>query len=535
MSEKKMTIRDSVPNYLLNTTKNKMRLLIDGYDDNTRTGVPLFFYRYPLYTVHAKNKEMPISNIHSFMISEKLLWEHLQVLEYLFVEAEFEKGKGLSVSIEKDIFLSKFGDWGMGALYELRALILTFLEKDESVSFNLISTLHNRTNEIVVEFSDEISSIYIIDYLIPQIKLKRAFSTVQEKNKFKEAILIRFIFSNPMAMQYAMSCDVAAQKIGFSFDGLFLNKFASMINREHRDIFVEGYGIDCLVAGGNRKIKYIKGRYSQDLHIFPKITAKKALELEECEGEEASVSSKKIPIDFESLTISTKMIDKALDMGYAKAEIENTFTVFRNTYLNIDKKYYSIGAVWSRFLKKRKGGVVKKVENRGSWSNITLNEDMREISKKYNLTKEDEIEMFVVYRNHYESGEQFRKNWVPVWENWVISNIQRKTKTGYKDKIKLETDFYTARLVSKDIELLLENQGISPADVTSGSVTLDNIGYRNYPLPPAVGKGEVTLFSWKSREAQFNASALYLGENKRTASSYIEGENSTKRIGYKND
>ena len=528
-----MTIRDSVPYYLMHTTKQKIRTLIESYIGGDRTGIPLFFYRYPLYTVHARNRDFPISNLHSFMSSEKLMWEHLQILEYLFSEAIFKKGEGLSVTVKKSVFASKFEEWGVGALYELRALLLTFSAKNESVSFGLISTLHNRTEEIIVEFSDEVSAIYIIDYLIPLNKLQRAFKIVESKEKFKEAILLRFIFSNPMAMQYAMNCDLAAQKVGFAFDGLFLNKFATMMNREHREVFIDIYGIDCIVAGGARKIKYIKGKYSQDLHIFPKVSGVKALEMERGTTVEES-GSKKRAINFNTLKISTKMTDKALDLGFPQKDIEGLFTMFKNTYLNIDKEYFSVGAVWSRFLKKRAKGITAVIENRGAASNITLNSGMKNISEKYNLTIEDEIEMFLVFKNHYVSDEQFRKNWVPVWENWVITNIQRRTKTGYKDKIKLETDFYTARLISKDIELTLDTQGISPGDVTSGKVVLDNINYRNYPLPPSVGKGETTLFSWKSQEAQFNAASVYLGESKRTASSYIEEEKQSKRLEIEN-
>jgi len=494
---------------LVSLEDSKLHEVIGGGTVDISGNIPTFFYRLPIFSARSSKEPINISDSLTVEATSYISLEHLKLLEFILLRSNIVD-KEVRASVPESLLVGEFNIDYRTNLYDLEKVNIVLTENKytrRSISLFKRSRFDADTAIYYFTLSDEITYLYYTDYLFPCGKRRELLSLFDNRIT---ALFVRFCLSMPMALSNGLRYE-AIMRRGFDIDGFNEVTIKNDFLR-HRDKLIEAG-----IAYDSYGKKFVYSKAYEKLKM-PSIKQGDVSDKEKSKSvpqESGGTAKKSEYIDFETLELTPKLRNKALDMGVPAAEIEDLFIIFKNTYSQLPSKYKNETMAWRNFIK-RERGEVQAVENRGAASNITYNEEMKAMVEKHGINSIDAVSMFTIFRNHYIGNNSKKSSWVPLWENWILRDKSRKTGTesSYKVKTHIENEFYLARLVSEEILKLLSNKGIEPHDVTSGRMVLSDITFSNYPIPPSMGKGEETLFGFADPKLQYEAVNRYLGSNR---------------------
>jgi len=552
--KRRMTNNEKFPETILrllvNTSREDIKKILKNTDEGkigTRGKIPAFFYRHPLYYISASSARggLSVSEQHHLSTSVKLDPIHAYMLEFFLLQSELKNGE-LSCSVPQSLFLMEYRKWQQGKmgnryredvlldygnfLTDLSNARLLIKENEHSFkSFSLLSeySFDAKTGIIHISFSMEVIFLYMVDYLVSMNHYREVIYSLGSV----ASMMLRFLSSFPSALSMGITPTGFLEK-GFPWDGSLWTEAKQDFIKQRMPLAKIGIGM----RADGRGVAFMKDLYKKP--TAPLIYAddisdmkRTGISIGSSTTESKNIESKYIV--FSTLELSDILIKKAISLGVDSEEVEELFTLFKNTFSEIDKKYAVSGLTrtWSSFIKREKGDSIDSTskENTGSSKNIVFNETMKKIGEEEGLSGTDLTDEFVLFTNHYQDNSKniTRSSWEKTWQSWAIRSRRYNKKTEAKGKTwetkaHIENQFYLMRLVSEGIKKMLSSKGVSALDVVKGVVVVNDVSYRTYPLPPSMGKGDETIFSFRDASLQEEAMNNYAGTAKSKKDTYTD-------------
>lgn len=460
--------------------------------------IPSFFYKLPFFMKHTFFTPIHISDTISIQTSEKLSFEHLKQLEFLLLRAK-KKGSSLESVVSCSIMIREFKEDFLLFLAELEKVKIT-IKKDNYTwtKISLFSSVRMEEDMLHVTFSTHVHLLFFIDYLVP---IHTFLDRVEQFSLDETKMLLRLLLCMPTALSMGVKMDTLVTR-GFNWSQQIQ---VSMMNDIKKNISILAtFGISPRTAstGIGSGFNYSSSTYKSLPHpIYALDDLDKLSDEMKTTSGANNTSSNKSSVCFSSLEMNDKFKNKALMMGVSNSEIDDLFKLFKIIYSQSKKEYKNAFLVWGNFLKKN-ANIDEGKENIGAAKNIVLDEEMRRIAKEHNLNEMDIVDEFKVFTSYNIDNKRTSPNWHSAWEAWVIRGKRHKRENAFVTKTKIENEFYLVRLVSNEIKKLLQNKGISPTAVAREEVVVEDITFSTYPLPPSLGKGEETIFSFVDKGLQ---------------------------------
>lgn len=522
MGGRSSTYRTEILLALKNIGSSDMGNLLNSLSGElaSRSGMPIFFYRYPFFSRVMKSKAFDVGDI-SLAMDGSMTIKHLEAIEYLYLRASaagaMRSGR-IAISIDLFSIHQKLGDFWLTLLSELRTTSFIIKQDDyDFIGFSFIDTIKCSDGKAEIILSSYASLLYMIDYLMPFEEIK-AFESA--KNNSHAGIVLRYLSSMVMPPKdMGIGFDTLMERTGMlSLSGIEQNDIYVHFKTHFKQYAENGFWIDSQA----KKFKFDSDKYPQ--FIFPAVSYKEK-EINKYIKQLSSDSTKSATptpkprstagyIDFSTIELTATLRDKADELGVERDEVEELFTLFKNAFSQSNKKYKNLTMTWKNFLLRERGVIKPKAENRGKAENLILNEDIREIALRYNLDEIDTHDIFYEFRNAKIANNETKENWLPLWENWLIRKKRFETKgksNAYGVRTALENNFYLATLVSDEIKKMLRAKNISVSDVINGEVVVPDVLFGTYAVPPSMGKGERTLFSFRDQLKQAEVIARFGG------------------------
>lgn len=456
-------------------------------------GIPLFFYRYPLFASQDINIETSSSKSTELSVTPLLSYNHLRLLEVISTANKKEDGLFFS-ELSKSVLDNMFHGGTNLLIEQLVSMRLSIrsgnMRQKQFMCFSGYS-FDPDTNKYRFYYSVEYATLFNFDYLFPIEKHFKLFGLLEEKT----ARILRAVLSVPYGVKYGIHIENAAKKLGLSLSGIDLTRIKKDF-RKHTHM-LRSLGI--LYDESSQIFHY-------DKQMYPQYTQPSG-EVEE---------------DPEYI-LTERMLKKAEELGVDARNAEEVFDDFL-VFLK-KKKYKSVNRAWSLFLKKTvqtNPEVAKKLLA----TEIELGDDFRNLCQKHN-TENEAVEIFSKFVNHHivKGTSATKQQWLALWENYIIVGVEMKNKRAMGSpaiKQEIETEFYLARLVSDDIVHRLGKKNVSVSDIIRGRVEVEEIEYRSWTVPPSIGKGKETLFRWKDPKKQMEAILEYVTLPSLQAQNFIE-------------
>jgi len=473
-----------------------------------RKGVPLFFYRYPLFSKSEMGTPLSVSDDLLIKSSHVLNHKHLLLIEFMFLFIGCKNNK-LCAEFPLSVMTKVFRDEGKKLLDDLSLWRITIIENmyDELIfGFIESSTFCAKEGKYYISFSSTVKNIYAIDYLLPLQKIKKILDIFDGVN----ILMIRYLFSLPMGATQGIGMDIVCKRLGLNLSGLEISKFTRLLLDNNK--YLSQFGIE--YDKEKRKVFYNLEHYPS--LVNPSNDYSQAKE----------DKTKQNYIVLEDVLLDERLKRKAIDLEFKEEEIESLFECFIETSVMSEKKYKSLNIAWAAYLRSQ-----ARKKELSPISSIAYTQEMKDVAEGHGVRDMEALELFILFKNHYSESDLRRKSWVPMWESWVVRDRGYKRKEALQNKGLREyfdNEFYLAQRVSENIKSQLKEKGILVADIIAEKIHIESIGYKSWILPPSMGKGKETLFFWKSLEVQAQAMAEILPKRLDTLPSpqkYMENKN----------
>jgi hypothetical protein len=515
---KSNTYRQNILKVFLNLEEKEVEVLISKSVEvlKKRTGMPVFFYRYPLFTSDIHESPYQVESL-EISLSKILNISHLEALEYIYSHSDECEIHGCKMVIPIDLMSLQhvLGNGWLFILEDLQNAVLT-IKKDvyDFTRLKFIEQIRAGKGKIYVTLSTALTMNYLVDYLIPFTELKHYALAKEER---VASHVLRYLSSMLALPDNGILLSTVFERLGMTLCPL-----------DEREVWM--HFVDNKEEYKKKGIKQSEGitkfEFNEKQYIrFNKPKTK--LKGIKKHIKELSVSGDKKYINFEELELNDALKKKALLIGFKDTELDLLFKMFKNQYVAAEGKYKNLDLLWKRYLESKIPSDKKIVANRGSADNITFTNEMKKIAEEHNLEETDAVDLFKRFKNNYTSKNASRPNWEPLWENYILTHKEFEKKNPMKvatQKTAVENNFYLARLVSSEIKNMLSNQKVSIADVVSGDVEVTDIGFATYPVPPGLGKGEETIFFFKNKSMQEKTIQKYTKESSSVIEITSEGE-----------
>jgi hypothetical protein len=394
---------------------------------------------------------------------------------------------------------------GVGWLFILEDLQNAVLTVKQDIydftRLKFIEQIRVSKGNIFITLSTALTMNYLVDYLIPFTELKH---TELSRNKGVVEHVVRYLSSMLALPDNGIFLETILQRLGVELCPLDQREIWIHF-KNHKDEY-KRKGIE-LSMGSSKFIFNEENYISFDKSKIALKGIKKQIRVLGNSGEQGY-------INFNEVKLSKELQSYAKDIGVKKEEIERLFQMFKNKYMASDKSYKNLELLWKRYVNGQQTNEIK-IANKGKAVNIEYNNEMIAISNEHKLDKSDAVDLFKRFKNNYTSKNAIRSNWIPLWENYILTHKEFSKNNTTNKKAKksvLEENFYFARLVSSEIKNMLSREDVSIADVVSGDVEVTDIGFATYPVPPGLGKGEETLFFFKDKRIQEETISKYTQE-----------------------
>ena len=494
----------------LNTGFDAINNVIHDKEIDISGRIPSFFYKLPIFIKQTNMRDANVSDNISIRTSQKLDNKHLEMLEFILLKATLNKGV-LSANIPVDAMIKEFNIDYDYFLEELCNTNLIIKESNGDYSnIGFVSEFKIVKERVKILLSPTTLFLYHVDYLMPYNKHKDLLKLFSN-NKTK--IFIRMALSMPIALGKGVKIETLERR-GFSWSYEDQAEIINDLRGRKEDLALSGLILNT-TSGTNSGLLYDKSKY-----IGLKTPYVDIEKLDSLEGENKATT----PVDkhkiicFKTLQMNDMLFNKAIALGVQKDQINHLFKNFKGTYASSGEEHTKLLTLWSSFLKKNayfakeKKNTPNEIKtpktNAGAAENIILDDKMKSIATTYGIPQQNLNIEFIQFKNYYIGTGRKAANWYSFWENWVIRGQSKKTN-AFEQKTHLENEFYLHRLVSNDIKLMLQKNGVSPTEVVRGEVEVPDIVFANFPIPPRMGRGEETLFSFKDIRLQEEAKSRY--------------------------
>jgi hypothetical protein len=432
--------------------------------------VPLFFYRYPIFSGKKCNCNASNSRQAKVYTRREISTRAIKFVELIAVFAEKMDDQHIVSRIPHEVIENRMAMDPHTCLDEVCDIDIYF-EVDMSVAqrMSLFSGYrYDREKRVfVVNYTQEYIRMLAADYGFPIGRYADDLWGLSEKT----AAILRAVLSVPFCVEHGISLPKACVKAGMELSGMEITR----LKKEFRSNIGAMREIGVVYDEARQRFIYDKNNYR--VHL-PPVLAKSSME--------------------EAVTLTEKMRKKAEEMNMDPDEEFEKFKVFLK-----GKNYKSHYRAWGHFLKQKSKS--KKEEEKTGAKVLVYDEVFKEISKKHGIDDAEAITIFTKFKNHHIVKETVSNKWSYLWENYLITGIEinkKRTISTHTERNRIEMDFYAAQLVSTYIKEQIKTKGISISDVISGKVQIEGLEFVSLPVPPSLGRGNETIFRWKDRNIQ---------------------------------